>query len=452
MQQYQPVQTENIDIDEGEEDIISSTKCSSMIDDEEAVEEEALCGDDDNDEEYGELHKFSKHKRSSRCGSCCQCCGRCCYRTILTLIAIKIVTFVSLRIYIRWGTRQHFMRRGPGPFPKNIDELVLYRQGLRFDWPKIYQKNPIPRRHSNAPNPQMCFVHVGKSAGSTLSCYLGFLHGRCESHYDETTHERIPKIGKAPGLLLPDAVTHMIHVSYNDCTHQDFDYYLYVVRDPLSRIQSWFTYEHPMNIAKGPKFRYWSDVQKLYVDCAFDTLNQLGEIGLAEIGETENAELSICQRRARCAITGREYYYFHNYYNYGFYLDQVERYHSDSSTKTLVIRSEHLETDWNSIELDILHGDGEQGSFHSFSSFRHTNSSPKRPQDLVLSDVARERICRYLCDEIQVYKGLLQSALNLKPSDVETSMQELKMKCPIEALSTTCSIEDEFQRQNDNAD
>jgi hypothetical protein len=354
-------------------------------------------------------------------------------------------------MYIQWGTRQHFMRSGSGPFPKNAYELQLYRQGLRFDWPVIYQKYPIPNKGNALTSQQICFVHVGKSAGSTLSCYLGFLHGRCESYYDKSSHSRVPKIGKAPGIL-PDAVTHMIHVSYNDCTHQDFDYYLYVVRDPLSRLQSWFTYEHPMNIPKGTDFRYWNNVQKLYVDCAFDTLSQLGEIGLAENGENDhNATLSTCQRRARYAVTGREKYYFHNYYNYGYYLNQVERYHNETAIKTLVIRSEHLETDWNSIELDVLHGDGE-GSFESFKSFRHTNASPKRPQDLILSDVARQRICRYLCDEIQVYKGLLRTALNLKTSDIETSMQELKMKCPVEALSSTCNIEDEFRRRNDDAD
>lgn len=439
---YQPVQANNNHFYDDEEEI-ASTKCSSVI----ADDDDNLF--DDEDEEYGELQKFSGQTQHSRCNSCCRCCGRCCYRTVAVLILIKMVTFSTFWIYVKWGTRQHFMRRGPGPFPKNANQLELFRQGLRFDWPVIYQKFPVPD-DSNAPKQQICFVHVGKSAGSTLSCYLGFLHGRCQSYFDSDSHSFVPKIKKAPGLL-PDAVTHMIHVSYNDCTRQEFDYYMYVVRDPLSRLKSWFTYEHPMDIPEGPKFKYWSDVQKLYIDCAFDTLNQLGEIGLADNSENDKSDLTICQRRARYAVTGREKYYFHNYYNYGYYQNQVERYHNDSSSKILVIRSEHLETDWNSIEMDILHGEV-NGSFSSLSSFKHTNSSPKRPQDLVLSDVARQRICRYLCDEIQVYKGLLQSALNLKPSEVEISMRELEFQCPIEALSPTCDIEDEFRRINEDSD
>jgi hypothetical protein len=126
---------------------------------------------------------------------------------------------------------------------------------LRPDWPKIYQKNPAEQ----VPEKNICFVHVGKSAGSTLSCSLGFLHGRCKKWRRDGSY--VIKIPKAPGLL-PDSVTNMIHNGWNDCMDQTFSYFLFVVRDPIKRLQSWFTYESPLNTPEGEKYRYWKNIRQ----------------------------------------------------------------------------------------------------------------------------------------------------------------------------------------------
>jgi hypothetical protein len=173
---------------------------------------------------------------------------------------------------------------------------------------------------------------------------------------------------------------------------------------------------------------------RLYIEC-FDTLNELGEVGLSVNENTQDDSLTTCQQRARWAVTGQDRYAYHNYYNYEYYLDQVRQYQTNAISKILVIRSEHLEKDWKSIEEDVL-----DGSRNLNVTFEQTNASPKRAKDYVLSAKARKQICKWLCYEIQTYKFIIQKAINLSEDEKEISMQELSASCPKEALSSTCEI------------
>jgi hypothetical protein len=408
-------------------------------------EEPNICLDES---ENDDIDKYRPQNQQMHCLNCCSTSMK--KKKIIWIqrfgffltIFLSIFSIQSLSswLYFKWETRQHFWRQGPGPFPTNQYELEKYKLGLRLDWPKMYQKLPTDT-DTPPPDQEICFVHVGKSAGSTLSCYLGFLHGRC-GPIEIDKHSYLPGISKAPGKL-SDAVTHMIHVASDDCQKRDFAYYLFVVRDPFERLQSWFTYErHKHGISSHSRSQH----DKLFVDCDYDTLNQLGEFGLADRGEEE---LTKCQRRARYAITGREKYYYHNYFNYGYYVEQVKRNHPNfDPSQALVIRSEHLEADWRSIEVGILHGNQAHGSLDA----RHTNLSQKRPRDLMVSELARQQICRYLCMEIQIYKDLLHNAQNLIPADVDISIRQLTKNCPVEAATSTCDIDEEFQRKKSKSD
>jgi hypothetical protein len=410
------------------------------------------------------------------------------------------------------------------------------RHQLRSDWPIIYQQ--IPHLHatttttttssdadassSAANTTSICFVHVGKSAGSTISCRLGFLHGRCQ---DKTNPGQwiVPPAFHSP---ITRAVTHMIHNDYNDCiprrkqttkkkkrnTRDDenddddssreddeqelvprpleFRYYMFAIRDPIQRMISWFNYESPRNTRTS--YRHYDKVKALYLDCQFDTFNELGEyIGTTEDlpnvtqilemvdpqdhhlhrdddddDETvprqpnQDSRPPVCRKRAILAITGRKRYVFHNYYNYGYYYHQVTHYseqprkksHAEfwKSPKILVLRSEHLQDDWESIERGLLREGGfvgtimQQDDHHSTtSSFFTTNPSPKRDdRDQYLSPKAMKNLCFWLCWEIQIYKKLIANAVNLNQRDKETSMRELAQSCPMEAASETSCYDD----------
>lgn len=305
----------------------------------------------------------------------------------------------------------------------------------RLDVPMWEQKNLEYAKNLPPTDKQICFVHVGKTAGTTLACHLGFLYGDCDAFTEDNV--TVPAIPMAAGLL-PASTTHLLHTHYDDCAAQDFNYYLFVLRNPLRRIQSWFTYEHPLNRLASESRR---EKQKLlFTDCEFDTLTELGERGLAPRSEQQGKsnKLDVCQERARMAISGTVGYSTHNYYNFNYYLRQVEDNHS-GNIAIAVIRTEHLEADWKSIESGLLNGLKDPKI-----TFARFNASPKRAADLSLSETARERICNFLCNEIQVYKDLLHRAANLHPEDIAVSMADLEASCPVEAALTTCPSTEEL--------
>jgi hypothetical protein len=70
------------------------------------------------------------------------------------------------------------------------------------------EENGISTATSTVPVPdgqRVCFVHVGKTAGTMLACYLGFMYNNC--------------VGIVPPVsgLLPKYTTNVIHTQYNDC-------------------------------------------------------------------------------------------------------------------------------------------------------------------------------------------------------------------------------------------
>ena len=101
-----------------------------------------------------------------------------------------------------------------------------------------YQKKKSPEAQqiekTISPTDRICFVHVGKSGGSTVGCALGFgLH--C---YNNT---------KMMDGLLPRRTTNMFHADCYDCYDESANF-LFVVRNPLERIKSAFLYERPYGI------------------------------------------------------------------------------------------------------------------------------------------------------------------------------------------------------------
>lgn len=356
------------------------------------------------------------------------------------------------------------MRFGSPPYPKNYKQLRLYRQGFHLDVDKMYQKDPHAP-HPAAEEPQICFVHVGKTAGSTLSCFLGFLYHSCKEKH--TAEEDRPAIPPAPGLL-PYSTTAMMHINENGCQRevQNLNYFLFVVRRPLQRIRSWFEYENPWhyNLSEVHNKRDSSNRQRLFTEC-FDNLNQLAELGLAPtlLNATQDNFQHVnlyrtCQLRARDAILGKYRVGRHNYFNYQYYYNvtqqmviQQQNNTQDFAPQILVIRTEHLAPDWRSIEVGVLRGDPNTNvSFDRPDA--HRNASPKRPQDLVLSDLARQRLCHYLCRDIQIYKLLLQRAVNLDAAAVDVSLRELAEDCPVEAEAAACAIDEEQQEEEGDAD
>lgn len=298
---------------------------------------------------------------------------------------------------------------------------------------------------------RICFVHVGKTAGSTLACYLGFDYSHCATGENNTYSTNIPSnklLASAydtikemipSNSILPHVTTSMIHKSTDSCledigiNNDHMSMYLFIVRNPYSRIQSWFEYERinnktTTNIQQSSSYQI---KKPLYIDCQFQTLNQLG--GKTGLGGKNN---TLCSRRAFRAISGVTGYNTHNYYNYQYYYNKVLNDHT-KNPNIIVIRTEHIEYDYNQIEINILHNIHGPPLNDNYT-FTHKNKSPKLLDDMYIDIVSKHNICAALCYEIQTYKMILQNAINLNKIDYITSMNELSIDCPIQVGTNTC--------------
>lgn len=259
-------------------------------------------------------------------------------------------------------------------------------------------------------SPQVCFVHIGKTAGSTLACLLGFEYS-CE-------FQRILN-GE-----LPQKTTHLNHNFINDCP-ETADYYLIATRDPLERIKSWFAYERPSN-SNDPN---WAAKKPLFVDCPYGTLNELAEKGLSPNSSNISHE---CKYRAWEAIRGKKPYCRHNYYNYQYYMKTIPE-----NARILAIRSEHMAEDWNTAEAIISAADTPvQISEEAFKPRNKTRQ--KRKADTELSSEAQKLVCRALCKEIRTYEQILLRAENLDSTQFEKSMKLLDETCPEQSRADRC--------------
>ena len=267
--------------------------------------------------------------------------------------------------------------------------------------------------------------------------------------------------------LLPPSVKAAIHAPFDDCHSFQPDYYLFVLRNPLQRLQSWFTYERPAGVNKASlagSGRYPREMP-LFIECGFATLNELGELGLSldskatdhfinrktnetipqptlkryekdyftSDGHGHDEFPSICQFRAHMAIRGEIGYASHNKYNFHYYKQWIEEQHHTANPPIAAIRTEHLEKDWKGLEENLLHGPKDLNV-----TFGVMNKSKKSVSDKFLSPKAMENICRELCADIQVYKELLRKAVNLDKEDVKTSLDELEKSCPEQVQTSHC--------------
>jgi hypothetical protein len=256
----------------------------------------------------------------------------------------------------------------------------------------------------------LCLVHVGKAAGSSVSCGLGLIYANCEG----MPRDKLPR-------------THFFHMRRNNCP-SDTQTYLVTLRNPLTRLQSWFDFEK--NIVPSRKNKQEEEQLKrkrgmLFTDC-YSNFSDLVTVGLRPlIPRTTVAakpDNMTCPERAWAAVLGVRAFSYHEWYNYEHYWNGMHTHAGFENRSSLhVLRTEHLMEDWSTISTEQL--------------FRPVNrgKSTRDPWQ-ALSKEAVENLCRALCPEIQMYKRILTLADNANESQVRASVEEVQALCPSETL------------------
>mmetsp|Transcript_46958 Transcript_46958/g.114561 ORF Transcript_46958/g.114561 Transcript_46958/m.114561 type:complete len:517 (+) Transcript_46958:110-1660(+) len=352
-----------------------------------------------------------------------------------------------------------------------------------------------PNFHFDFP---LCLVHIGKTAGSSISCGLGFQYADCEG---------------MPRQELPH--TYYFHMRKNNCLQQQQPQqkqrprqqrqrqaerptspvatFLFTVRNPLRRIQSWFEFEKNIVPTRRNK-KIEQQIRKrrgiLFVDC-YKTFQGFVNHGLQIAAPSPSEDIQqqqqqqekslskwnvqastlwnmTCPERAWAAVLGIRDFSYHEYYNYDYYYNSVlkqieqellsptaQQKENHSSTSFLVLRTEHLAEDWLHLSTEKLFRQVNRrgtrgnvvdvGDTAADATIAVGNTSTSETPAATVDNHEPQRstkdeninwanLCHALCDEIQVYKKILCNAHNLNRTQIDHSINEVREMCPDETI------------------
>jgi hypothetical protein len=292
---------------------------------------------------------------------------------------------------------------------------------------------------------RFCLVHVGKTAGSKLSCELG-MHNLDYFHCAQNHTYSPSALRKAFA-----GHVHIHRVHHYKCEEAaGVNAFLVTLRNPVDRLVSWYYYEHPRDF-NGPKrmWRYNICTKKQFhrwsgnPDGCFRTLDDFAQHSIhpnPNQMNTSSTNTQGCQELAWDVARGQVPCFMHNAMGYGYYVDQMKALRKANQTYTmLAIRTEHLADDWNKLEEAFGGYSKKNATVTGAARFattagtvRQKNSNRDAEEDL--STQGRLNLCSALCEEIQVYKILLKGAVNLSPNQVQESLLELITSCPGEIV------------------
>lgn len=64
----------------------------------------------------------------------------------------------------------------------------------------------------------------------------------------------------------------------------------------------------------------------------------------------------------------------------------------------------------------------------------------KNETELYLSPRSKEVLCKVLCNEIRVYKEIINKAINLDEEEIKEAIDDLTVSCPQQAIHSTCRL------------
>jgi hypothetical protein len=338
-----------------------------------------------------------------------------------------------------------------GIAPLNAEMEPILRKTTTTHTNNSNETTPLAYRHPNfRVDFPLCLVHIGKEAGSSVSCGLGLMYADCEG---------------MPRDKLPH--THFFHMRRNNCPTTTSRQkstatpvtrtYAVTLRNPLTRLQSWFDFEKDIVPTRGrnsPQAQEQIRNQRamLFQEC-YATFDRFVLDGLVQFFNNEtvtaaNPKEMTCPERAWAAVLGVRAFSYHEWYNYEYYWTGIQpkggflngtsedTQTSSSSFSPLppivyALRTEHLQQDWKTVSREPLFRPVNRRKPES-SSNTATNTTHTSPTFLLEEPRAREQLCQALCPEMQFYKQFLLISKNLSPAQQQESLLEIQNYCPLE--------------------
>lgn len=321
----------------------------------------------------------------------------------------------------------------------NLSTAILHRS---------YSKLTVPDA-----NRSIAFVHIGKTGGSTISMNLA--RGCREEnmrHCRETFQSKF-----CSGQVCYQTATsrrvecyfHMEDIPPDKLSR--FTTIVTVVRNPITRFMSAFSYEHPDNALVT---NVTTDTESIQKYSCFPSLRYLlrAGVGHAEIPWNmaymryerskqlrgivmkQNDEQSIRYNCTEMALVA-----FGHYYNVSLWQSHMSwnyrRYYQSMPTEKelIVMRDKHLYSDWVKIN-DLLSGDGISNSLNEAppfkENFRNVSSNYHTKEKWTTQTPEEQQwLCSLLHDEIRMYIMILRRAINLNDDDLRGALEEINEKC-----------------------
>jgi hypothetical protein len=291
---------------------------------------------------------------------------------------------------------------------------------------------------------KMVFMHVGKTGGETLRRHV--FQFSCRLIFNEQERTKcLRDVGKESVLSsVTRGICHQKHSWPTPKYVQRATDYLFTVREPIARFESWYRYSHPNNCILQPAQKEGGGGVAMNIDgCkakrrsilqgpasfsarfwkCFPSIESMAE-ALDDPAYSSSSSYppdSIIHNATDCIELVRFAFLFvgvtdlfHLTANYRYY-SQMAGLEEHPDHKTVwVVRTDHLWSDAERIDKRL----GGQGNFSHTQNVRYSHGSESfRDKRGLKKDANLDRICCALWPEMVAYRSIMDRAANLNDAE-----------------------------------
>jgi len=357
------------------------------------------------------------------------------------------------------STRFSVQQINAAPASRRLDKL-LWKYNLTANYQSHYAKIRIPDA-----NRSLAFLHIGKTAGSTISIHL---RNGCRED------NMIPCNNRKKGWIINETVaSHRVKYYYHmeDIPLRRLNHLTTIVtavRNPISRFLSAFAYGHPTNSMATKSSMNMAEVQKY---TCFPSISYLIKAGMGEaeipwnkahmnkmrqVAMNRPGKKSIlddippinCTELAQVAFglskiwadcntnipwmthcNTKHPWLNHMSFNYKRYYQSIP-----PDKELLAIRTDHLWGDWVNVNNLISDGNDAYKNWPNIPHFQevHRNvSSEYAKQERWKVRTSQEQLwlCQLLHEEIRTYLLILMRSINLDDDDLLEAAANVDILC-----------------------